>query len=461
MLCPLCAKENKDDARFCGNCGGSLHVGGSGDVLEDVLGLGLPRATPPSEVGDVGLHDLFQSLSARKTSEPEPAAPSPRPSVSALKTEQAVRSPAQPSPARAPGRSLTIEDIIASAPTAPVTPPMSMDEATARQTRAATADPTPGYVAGSQLGPTPPPMPRTAEDEAKHTRVPVARPPAQPAAAVAIAPAATTSPSRLTTGLLVTANLALLGAVGEMVRQLYPVSLAQAAAAAGAALVALLALAIKPSAFGGAHLAKVLLGDAFFLAAWAHENGASLAGRALLYTAPAGVVLTGVFVALFVFAGLEFLANLRLAKPVRWVFMALGVYSCAGACAALAQLEGFDRVLAGEGLAKSFPPAAAFLEPTWVGVNGLLPAGLVVAWLALLSALRQKQGSRALSMALTVVVLWNGCRLGVLSMESSGRPGLRSALARAGEQLMAVAASHGVALPEVLPPPKKDAAPAP
>ncbi len=202
MLCPLCSIQNADGAKFCGNCGGSLADGG--DVLEDVLQLGLPEtrnpggAPPKPGQSGKGLDELLDSLGTPASdillepAQPSGILPAPEddPLTASIKPQTLPpRPPPQPrGPAKAAPKEqkrLTMEDIIASVPDRPVNPPAGADDISAAMdnpyepppgvvtgpshyTKPAAEEPPPepppGVVTGlSHYGATPPPMPPPRE----------------------------------------------------------------------------------------------------------------------------------------------------------------------------------------------------------------------------------------------------------------------------------------------------------
>lgn len=474
MLCPLCAKENKEGARFCGNCGGSLVQGSASDLLDDVLGLSAGSSSPPADLNEVGLDDLFQNLSARQSSPaspppapgpaPKPFAESTAPSRPAVAPRPSASRPTAAAPAAKPptGR-LTMEDIIASVPETSVNPPTTVEEARRRSSPAEAPPPAPV--------PTPPPAAPAEEAPAPEaeTRRGRQREGRQIAVKTAGAPPPLTplsfgeAPSGWRRALAILSALAMMALLGEVGRHLALANLVLTCVAGAGTFVVLVLTLVASNTFDSRHVTKAALLGLVSLVLWAYGNATSSAPvvKHVFLEFEAPLVLNAVLALVFLLGGVVLLSSPCLPKGGRYAMALIALLSTASLIDALARQRPFAEVLAGTGLAAKLPGSLAYLEPCWVGLNAVLTLATLVAFFDLMRGLRERQWAVIVSTALSLVIFYRVAQFGIPAFEAAGRPGLRTAVGTADALLRQQASSRGLALPVIVPEPAPAPAPAP
>jgi hypothetical protein len=451
MLCPLCAKENKEGSRFCGNCGGSLNQGSASDLLDDVLGLSGGNSSAPADLNEVGLDDLFQNLSARQAAppaQPAPPAPAPKPFP-----ESAASPPRQaaPRPSAKPPSSgrLTMEDIIASVPDTAVNPPTTAEEARNRAAAAEVAPPPPPPPAPAEE--TPAPEPETRRGRQREGRQVVVKTAGAPPPLTPLTFGV--APSGWRRALAILSALAMLALLGEVGRHLVLSNLV-ATSVAGAGAFVMLVLTLV-GGFDSRHVAKTALLGIVSLTLWSFANAASSAPvvKHVFLEFEAPLVVNGVLVLVFLLAGLTLLSSPCLPRGGRWAMGLIALLSTATLIEALALRRPFAEVLSGSGLASRLPGSLAYLEPCWVGLNAVLTVAILVAFFDLMRGLRERQWAVVVSTVLSLAIFYRVGQFGIPAFEAAGRPGLRAAVGQADALLRQQAASRGLELPLIVPEP--------
>ncbi len=462
MLCPLCAKENKEGARFCGNCGGSLVQGSASDLLDDVLGLNTGSAAPPAALNEVGRDDLFQNLSARQSS---PATPPPSPGPAPKPVAESAASPrpavaprpsaSRPAPATPPAGRLTMEQIIASVPETSVNPPNTVEEAR-RRSSPAEAPPPPA-------APTPPPAAPAEEASAPETetRRGRQREGRQIAVKTAGAPPPLTpltfgeAPSGWRRALAVLSALATMALLAEVGRHLALANLVLTSVAGAGTFVVLVLTLVASRTFDSRHVTKAALLGLVSLVLWAYGNATSPAPivKHVFLEFEAPLVLNAVLALVFLLGGVVLLSSPCLPKGGRYAMALIALLSTASLIDALARQRPFAEVLAGTGLAAKLPGSLAYLEPCWVGLNAVLTLATLVAFFDLMRGLRERQWAVIVSTVLSLVIFYRVGQFGIPAFEAAGRPGLRAAVGTADALLRQQASSRGLTLPVVVPEP--------